>query len=234
MASREMNQQNWRHPANLPDELGRIWLVNLDKTPEGGGSWGIVGMPMPVGWTDPLNMPTSYITQPIGVVGKPDVNRVEVLPGMRRWLVAQKRHEADWKQRAFQVAQRLYGSAAHKMIEQEEEALMIEIGPKPFPTSKVIQAALDGHKGFLGLAPLTKADRGLLGVQNLEDMGFADAPAYAETNPKLPNTSTAPALEGKPMHYMTFVKQMKENGVTDPKEVKEHYKIYRESFAGQE
>ena len=230
----EMDQRLWRHTANLPDELGRIWLVNLDKRPDGAGSWGIVGAPMPVGWTDPLNMPTSYIGQPMGVVGKPDVNRVEVLPGMARWLVTQKRHEADWKQRAFMVSQRLFGSAAHKMIAEQDEALMIEVGPKPFPSSAVIEAALKGHKGFLGLAPLTKADREALGIQNLEDMGFAETPAYAETNPKLPNTSTAPALEGKPMHYMTFVKQMKENGVTDTKEVKAHWQTYREQFAGKE
>lgn len=224
-----MDQRLWRHPANLPDEFGRIWLVNLDKKPDGSGSWGITGSPMPVGWTDPLRMPPSYVDQPKGLAGRPDVNRVTVLTGMQKWFAIQQRHEADWKARAFQVAQRLFGTAAHEMIQKQDESLMLEVGPKPFPASHIIQAAIKGHKGFLGLEPLTKADREALGVENLEDLGFAPEPSVLESNPLAGNVPKAE----KPLQFFAFVKRMKDEGVTDADEVKKFWTLYRADLAAQ-
>lgn len=217
--TQEMNQQNWRHNANIPDEFGRIWLVNLDKRPDGGGSWGLASPPMPVGWTDPLRTPAQYIDQPVGVGGRTDPNKLRVLPGLQKWVATQKRHEADWKQRAFMVAQRLFGTAAHQMIQSEDETLMLEVGPKPFPSSTVIQAAINGHKGFLGLAPLTKDDRALLGVQNLEDMGYAAEPTVAEPSP---------AAEPEPrMSFFAFAAKMKKEGITDKDEIRTFWDVYK-------
>lgn len=225
-----MNQQLWRHPANIPDEFGRIWLVNLDKKPDGSGSWGITGIPMPVGWTDPLAMPGNYLDQPKGITGKADVNRLIVKPGLQKWLTTQRRYETEWNQRAFMVAQKLFGTAAHEMIQKQDDMLMREVGPKPFPSSQVIQAAINGHKGFLGLAPLTKEDRELLGTPSMEDMGFASEPAFAESNPSLPPVSQAPVAD-KPMPYFSFVKQMKEAGVTEKDEIKAHWEVYKAEFS---
>lgn len=222
--AREMNQAAWRRDRNIKDEFGRLWLVAFEVGPNGqGGSGYPAGLIDRAGWDDPLAMPQEYLAIPKGEFGEPDKNKLSVIPGMRRWLDVQKAAELEWRQRFRKVGQKQYKDAFDPKLHETDEVLMDITGPKPWPGSEAITRALKGEKGLLGLEPMNTEQRKLLGKETLEDMGFASAPTFAETNPALPAANPAPRLS-----YPEFVKSMKTQGITDPKEVAGHWHVYKD------
>src|SRR5258708_593464 len=96
-------------------------------------------------------------------------------------------------------------------------------GPKPWPPAQAIQRAMQGDKAMLGLVPLSKADRKLLGKETEEDLGLASEPTLAEVNPALPPVASAE----RRLTYWKFVAKMKAEGISEPEEIKAHWGIYK-------
>ena len=220
--ARELNQADWRRDRNIRDNYGRLWLVSFETGPEGqGGSQMPTGQILPAGWADPLGTPQVYFRIPMGEFGEPDRNKLQC--DLRPWFLTQRDAEREWRTRMNQIGQRQYKSSYNPKTAEEDELLMSLAGPKPWPPSSAIQRAMKGDKGLLGLAPLSPADRVLLGKETAEDLGFAEEPVFAESNPALPPTPKTK----KPMTYWKFVKHMKAEGVTDVAEIREHWQVYK-------
>lgn len=226
MAAHEMNQADWRRDRNIRDQWGRLWLVAFETGPGGvGGSQMPTGQISEAGWSDPLKTPQEYLTIPKGEFGEPDRNKLAIIYGP--WLKKIQDAERDWKKRLIEIGRKMYKTAFNLKTAEEDEVLMSEAGPKPWPPSQAIVRASKGDKAMLGLATLAKADRELLGLETLEDLGYDAAPSMAEPNPQLP---PIPVSE-KPMRFFTFVAELKKRGITDAKEVKGLWKAYREAEA---
>lgn len=229
----EMNQAHWRRDRNIRDNFGRLWLVIFDSKPDGGGSNMPTGQILAAGWSDPLATPQQYIQIPLGEFGEPDRNKIVVRYDL--WITKQREAELEWKKALYQKGQQHYKSAFNPHTAEEDDFLMSVqgVGPRPWPVSEAIVRALKGDKAMLGLAPLTKADRKLLGKETVEDLGLAAEPAYAEPNPRLPDTPGAfesdekDDVEAVRLTYPEFVKQMKMQGITEPKEVAGHWHVFK-------
>jgi hypothetical protein len=219
----EMNQKDWRDDINVRDQYGRLWLVALEKHPDGGGSHMPTGQITPAGWQDPLHTPQEYISVPKGEFGQYDRNKLIV--DLKRWVTYQQRKVQEWRSEAIRKGRRLYKNAFTPSMIEDDEVLREEVGPAPWPAVAAIQRAARGDRELLGLRPLGPEGRKLLGLEQLEDLGYAEAPAYAETNPKLPSTREAP------MPYFTFKKLMKEQGITEPAALKAKWQAYRAALA---
>src|SRR3990167_4659401 len=218
----EMNQQLWRRDRNVKDEFGRLWLVSFETTPTGGGSNMPTGQITPAGWADPLGMPQEYLAIPKGEFGEWDRNRITVIPGMVRWLEQQRAAELVWRQELRKEGVKRYKEAFDPVKANEDEVLLDVVGPRPWPLATVIAAALKGDKGYLGIEPLSREQRNVLGKETLEDLGFAPQPTVIEQTP-VPTTRTV----GKLMPYLSFVAEMRKANVTDPKEIKAHWEVYK-------
>ena len=239
--ARELNQADWRRDRNIKDQYGRIWLVSFETGPGGqGGSQMPTGPMMPAGWSDPLgasaNAPPGSLRIPMGEFGEPDRNKL--LCDFTTWFAVQRAAEREWRARMNQIGQRQYKSAYDPKTAEADDLLMDLAGPKPWPPSQAIQRAMQGDKAMLGLAPLSKEDRKLLGVETAQDLGYAEEPAAAEDNPALPPAHPRTVEQRtvstiKALTYWAFVKKMKANGVSDPAEIKAHYRVYKEEMAAE-
>jgi len=175
------------------------------------------------GWTDPLATPQIYFRIPMGEFGEPDRNKL--FCDLAPWLAVQRAAEREWKVRMNQIGQRQYKSAYDPKTAKDDDLLMSLAGPEPWPPTAAIARALKGDKAMLGLTPLSKEDRKLLGRETEEDLGFAAAPTLAEENPALPPVQKTRVKRA--VTYPKFVKKMKAEGITDPAEIKAHWDIYK-------
>jgi hypothetical protein len=221
-----LNQQDWRIDANIEDQYGRLWLISFETGPnQEGGSQMPTGQILAAGWSDPLATPQIYFRIPRGKFGSPDRN--SLLIDYAPWLAVQRQAERDWKMNLNTVGMRHYKSAYNPRTAEQDEFLMSVqgVGPKPWPPSSAIARAMRGDKAMLGLSPLSKEDRKLLGKETDEDLGFASEPTMEEESPMLPPVPKARAKQ--PMTFWKFAAKMKKEGITQPEEIKGLWAVYK-------
>jgi len=209
-----LDQAGWRQDRNVKDQFGRLWLVAFETGPNRQGGSGMpTGQIVAAGWSDPLGTPQQYIRVPKGEFGEYDKNRLVV--DLVRWMRDQKEHEREWRQRFRQAGVKQYKSAFDPKEHAKDELLLDIVGPKPWPASDAIDRAAKGDRQYLGIEPLDRQHREVLGVETLEDLGYAPTAAYAEPNPALPPVSAAPPIETRAerLTWPQFTKKLKADGV---------------------
>lgn len=163
MAQKGKSQADKRRDMNLTDQFGRKWLAAIEKE-----SFEPAGHVTPAGWTDPLRTPSQYLLIPRDNHGNPQINRCEVDFG--RWIADQDQATRDWKIRLWQIGREQQKNAFDPKTAEQDEYLLHLTGPKPWPTPPVLRKAKAGDKRLLGILPLDRHTRILLGLVELEDL----------------------------------------------------------------
>lgn len=169
-------QQDHRRQASATDTWGRRWALNLEIRT--GDPCGTVGR---IGWDDPLATPQPFIH--IGTDQYGNKNPTVVNVDFDGWIAQQEDAMRVWRQQLVIVAQKAYPSGFDPRRIFEDPYLVEQAGPKPWPSVAVLRAAKEGHAGFLGLRPLTPAERQLLAppVRRMaDDLAAAEAEAIAQ------------------------------------------------------
>lgn len=209
------SQRDQRRSFNAEDQHGRDWLYTLElKTMEQSAEM------RPAGWTDPLRTPISKVRLLKNAkTGQNIFDKVRIL--WREWISEQRRAMEEWRLNLWNVATDL-SSGLITTEQMEKDARILKMaGPKPWPPVEALEAAMNGHKGFLGIVPLTLPDgrpnpdplaaeaRQVLGLMQLEDFEGA-ATVVTDQQPDRPAV-------GEPVpttNYNDFLKDCLRRGMT--------------------
>jgi hypothetical protein len=128
---------------------------------------------------------------------------------VKAWFDEVKAADRDWLTRFYTLGRDHYKNAFNPKDPQtfSDDFLLTRVGPKPFPSVAMLRQAfaLDANglpepgkprdAALLGLQPLNKSHRALLGIPEPEDF---------ETDEPVP---TAPAANGPEPTYQDFVRE---------------------------
>jgi len=194
-------QTDQRMEVTLLDQFQRAWHGCLEKaTGEPTGSYNLVG------WLDPLRTPPFFVMlKKEAVLGAAWTLFVD----FGAWLDQQRNGEEQWYRDLHKAALDKYHHVAPEQVPQLENDPFIRnaVGPKPWPSSKVVQAAMNGDRQYLGLALLDKTHREALGLSSLAEslaiaQQIADAPAVVSS---VPDPEAVKTIPPPPAEYPKFV-----------------------------
>jgi len=208
-------QKDYRRDFNAPDQYGRLWLATIEIA-----TGDPTGMIEPAGWIDPLHTPQKYLTIRNAMAFAHSGAPVHV--DLDRWARDQQVHDEEWKRSFFAIGQKVYQNRFDAKDElrkigtpDEDEYLMSLAGPRPWPSVEVLLKARAGHRKLLGLDPLDRETRKLLGQETLDDLeaGLVASAAGTLSPGAVPDTgqdtaSTAPPSES----YQEFVSRVMKAG----------------------
>lgn len=156
-------QPDQRRNLNAKDQFGRSWGLTIEIAT--GAPTGVI---CPAGWGDPMNTPQKYMKVPKDEHGQPMWGRIEV--DFTTWLDEQVQREREWRVQLWQIGQDKLGVKFDAKSAEEDEYLLHLVGPKPWPSSAAILAAMEGDPALLGLTEMTPRGRKMLGIVRLEDL----------------------------------------------------------------
>lgn len=201
MAGVAGKQATMRRNVNPKDQFGRKWstayeLVTGEATGGWTPAWGALG--------DPLKRTSNYLAMGRNEDGQVEPTRCVIDYDL--WIQDIQQAETGWYRELNQIAIAKYSIIDPKTVaELDKDPFLTNLaGPKPFPSSDVLKRAKAGYKPFLGLAPLSAADRADLRMRTLEDLKAGPAPV------ELKASQTASTLP--PETYPEFVKWAFEGG----------------------
>lgn len=182
------SQADFRQDLNAEDQFGRAWSLTIEKA-----TGDPTGQITQAGWDDPLHTPQKYLHIPRNKFGQPAMGQIAV--DGAHWIQDIKADLTGWVQRLYACAQKFYPAGFDPRTIHEDPVVAQAAGAQPWPSVSVLQAAMNGHKGFLGLAPLTEADRKALNRQTVEDLLREAAERVGGIVTQEPVTVPAPGLE---------------------------------------
>jgi len=187
------SQRDQRAAFNGTDQHGREWLYEvelktMDQTAE----------MRPAGWTDPLRTPIKWVKLVRNPkTRQPIFDKVRIL--WREWISEQRRALEEWKLNLWNVANDLSSGLLNTEQMEADPRIVKMAGPKPWPPVEALEAAANGHRGFLGIVPTHLVDgrpnpdalaveaRKVLGIVYLEDFEndavTTDAPPVQQNVP---------------------------------------------------
>lgn len=198
-------QATYRRDLNPKDQFGRKWLVvvetkTMDICGEAIPAWnGVKGSAR-----DPLRTPMNYVRLMTTEDGNPDTSRCTV--DFDAWREQQQQATHTWYERLHDNAITTYKAIEQGSDLEHDRILLRLTGPKPWPSTEVLDAAMSGDRQYLGLEPLDKAHRAALLLESL-----ADLKAMTTAQPK-----PEPVGDVPPEKYQDFVRwcYAKEPGIT--------------------
>lgn len=194
----EHTQAMDRRDMVLRDEFKRPWLAALEiKTFEP------TGHVTPAGWDDVLRTPQQYLRIPRDEFNNPQVGQLRI--DWDRWIKDQADATKDWKVRLWNIGREQQKNAFDPAKAEHDEYLLHLTGPKPWPTPEALRLAKAGDRQLLGIKPLDKRSRTLLGLVELEDLEAAPAEALAD------EAEHAPLNTG---NHKEFIAACLERGIT--------------------
>lgn len=159
------------------DQFGRKWLAALERK-----TFEPTGGIFKAGWDDPLETHQRYLKAPRDAFGNPQMGQIRV--DFEGWIKDQQTALQEWKQRLWDIGQEKQQNKFDAKTAEQDEYLLHLTGPKPWPSHVVLLKAMSGHKGYLGLAPMTKEDRVLLGRLTIEDLQDVAEPSGTDVTPR--------------------------------------------------
>lgn len=177
------SQADKRRDMNLIDQFGRPWLAAIDRDTfepvghiQAAWSLGIDGAVL-----DPLCTPQQYLKIKHDNFGNPQLNKI--LVDFVAWIRDQTGATKEWKTRLWNIGRETQKNAFNPKTAEHDEYLLHLVGPRPWPTPAVLLLAMKGQdKRLLGLAPMDRETRELLGIVELEDLeAAADEVAMLES-----------------------------------------------------
>lgn len=173
MPPKILSQADKRRDMNLTDQFGRLWLAAIDRD-----TFDPVGHVTPAwshtGVSDPLQTPQQYLKVLRDPYGNPQLGRIEV--DLDRWIRDQEGATKEWKTRLWNIGRDMQKNAFNPKTCETDDYLLHLTGPKPWPSPAILRQAKAGDRVLLGLAPMDKATRALLGILELEDFEIVDEP----------------------------------------------------------
>lgn len=164
-------QRDDRQDRNVRDQFGRVWLATIDKR-----CGDFTGPVEPAGWDDPLRTPQKYLRPVKDEFNQFSFGTLEVR--FKEWIADQRVSEKDWKQSLWEIGQQKYGVKFEPHKAEDDDWLMHLAGPKPWPSSALLQVAQTGKfPGLLGLRPLEAGESVALGLRPEDTEQAADAVA---------------------------------------------------------
>ena len=152
MREHTQDQAKFVRDTKLQDQFGRMWHCVVDKR-----TGQPTGCPNPIGWSDPLHTPNSYLTVPKWEDGSPRTDAV--LVDFDGWIADVRSNMADWDMAIGVMGEKKFPLASPE--ERNEWSanphLTREAGPKPFPTVETLKKAQAGDKKLLGLDTMVKS-----------------------------------------------------------------------------
>lgn len=190
-------QADQRRDRVVRDQFNRKWLVAIEiATGEATGAITKVG-----GWKDPLKTPQHFLRLAKDQDG---FSTFSLEIQFTDWLAQQRDAETKWYDSLPEIALRIY-----KRLDRNEGGLLEydplisrEAGRKPWPSSAVIQAAMNGDKQYLGIDPLDDDHKRALGLSVV-----TDAPARVAAAPvtvDLPREAAIPAAPDVWQEFMSW------------------------------
>lgn len=180
MPPKVLSQADKRRDTNLTDQFGRRWLAAIDRD-----TWEPVGHISPA-WSvaddavsDPLHTPQQYLRVLRDDHGNPQINRLDI--DIDRWIRDQETATKEWKTRLWNIGRDMQKNAFNPKTAEEDEYLLHLTGPRPWPSPAVLLRARKGDKRLLGIDPMDRDTRILLGIVELEDLEAA----ANESEPKM-------------------------------------------------
>ena len=216
------SQPQQRRSLVAKDQFGRPWGLVIEVA-----SGDLCGAANPRNWRDPLRTPQQYV-RPARTEEGTDLTRVEV--NLAGWLDSVRADEQTWYFQLNENALRVYKAIDPADVAnlEKDRFLIQQTGPKPWPASEVLQAAIDGDRQYLGFEPLDKAHRAKLLMPTIEDL--KGTPAAVDTAPAITGDESQP-----PEKYQDFVSwAMKKKVVKDLREAAALWKEHRANLAGAE
>jgi len=201
------SQAGRRQDLNAEDQFGRVWSLTIEKA-----TGDPTGQITQAGWEDPLNTPQQYLRVPRNRFGQPAHGKIEV--SFVRWMQDIRADLTGWMGRVYACAQKFYPSGFDPKTIHEDPLVAQAAGPQPWPPVPVLEAASRGHRGYLGLEPLTAGDRALLGRFTVEDLVRHVAEAAGGITPEAPAESTAPAPVNPTETWPQFLARRRKAGLT--------------------
>lgn len=186
MAKQPVTQWNQRRFLSPSDQFGRKWHMSIEIIT--GDPTGAI---LPAQWDDPLATPGKYVEIP-REGGQTVLGRCEVR--FDKWIQDIEQDERSWYQQLHENALQKYSHIDPLKVDEldKDKFLLSLTGPKPWPSSDVLRAAQQGHRGFLGLTEMTMDDRAALKKLTLRDLkagaGLQSSVAGTEAPPAPPET----------------------------------------------
>lgn len=213
MPQKIKSQADHRKDVNWPDQHGRLWLLNLEldtfQPTEIQQAWGALG--------DPLRTPRKYLKIP-DQKGQP-VAWGKISVDYAHWTRDVKEATAVWKQWFLAIAKKFYPKGFDTKTIWEDEIVLAEAGPRPFPPIEALARAAKGDQAMLGLAPLSREDRVLLGMENEADIEEAF------------NEASAPVVNFAEMSYPQFLKEAMGKGRMTMAQAAVAWKAHKENVS---
>lgn len=142
-------QPDNRRAYDVKDQFGRPWfVVTENKTGQ------ITGIPMTLGWSDPIHTPQHYVR-----MDPADPNRLIV--HYEEWAADLRSAQEIWQRRLQEEGFSRYGEKFDPDDEHQPPYLLRITGPKPFDPDIVELAAL-GEAKYLGMEPEARPEDEIL------------------------------------------------------------------------
>ena len=165
-----LTQQDWRTDVNPMDQFGRLYLASIEKD-----TMDVTGG-IDKCFDDPLNTPMKYLKLE-RKRGKPVWD--SLLVQGKEWIADTVAGEKEWKANLWRIGREMHKQAFKPKEAEQDEYLLSLTGPKPFPSSDALKVAFGkpcaAQRQLLGLDPMGREGRALLGKESLEDMETAHA-----------------------------------------------------------
>ncbi len=229
MPKEPKSQADKRRSVNPTDQFGRLWGGSIEI--ESGDFTGLLDG---AGWEDPLRTPQRFVKMRVSEHGHPDLSRVEVR--LDEWIRFQAQRMTDWTHTFFTTGKSLYANRFDPKEHRNDEYLLKETGPQPWPSVECIEVLFDenhpAYYALLGEVPLNDAAIVMLGrdpneMRAAKEAGMTIAKKAAELATRM---SLSPlqflALEPTPT-WKEFFAYGGTNGL-DVKELAQKWKAFKE------
>ncbi len=144
-------QPQYRRDYNATDQWGRLWLVTIEHK-----TGGVVGIPTPAGWSDPLHIPSRYLE-----LDRQNPNRIIV--HYQRWHDDLQQAWKDWEQRYREEGMARYGEKFD--AEERPTPFMLSlVGPPPMDPMLPLKA-MQGDPQYLGITPKPRPEDEVASLQ---------------------------------------------------------------------
>lgn len=215
MAGNIKTQADQRREINPKDQFGRRWGGTIEiATGDPTGAF------VPCGFPDNLCNTKNYLRTYRDEFGNVDLSRVEV--NFPLWVRDIEEAERSWYEQLHRNAIHVYKSIEPEKVAtlDQDKFLMDLTGPKPFPSSDVLRAAMAGDRQYLGFEPLDRAHREALRMETLEDLkSSASTPTVVDVASDLP-----------PDTYPEFLKWVFARGTKSMKEAAALWQEHRKNL----
>lgn len=193
--ARETTQQSQRRDIRPVDQFGRKYFASIEIA-----TGGVTGQ-ITKTFVDPLNTPQKFLEMPGDENGDSQLNRLVV--NFERWKSEIVQDEGQWYQTLLNIAGQKYSRLDPNDVPHLENDPFIRglAGPKPWPSSLVIDAAAAGDRQYLGFEKLDTEHRKALGLP------YIDGPTLAAHAAATVPTATADSasIPPPPDTYQEFL-----------------------------